>query len=129
MRILLAALLLTLGAPAIAMPCDSGYACKSASGKYSVEIRRCRYDNRLSPARLTIDGKRVAGVTLGPSWDGDRFMAFQLNFPTKGDVERVLSVEVSKPGLSGTLRDETCTYNPGPWKVKHHETIRCSIQG
>ncbi len=127
-RILPAVLLLAINTQAFAMPCDTGYACRSASGKYKIEIRRCRYDNRLGPATLTVGGQRVANAKLGPAWDGSRFMAFQLDLPSTGDAERMLSAEVRKPGLSGVLSDESRKYNPAPWKVKHREVIRCSIQ-
>ena len=129
MKPLFAMFLLAVSMPAFAMPCDTGYACKSASGKYQIEIRRCRYDNRLGPVSLKLDGKPAAGVTLDrASWDGDRFLAFQLDFPSKGDHERMLSIEVRKRTMSGTLKDESRNYNPAPWKLRHSEAIHCAVQ-
>jgi hypothetical protein len=67
MRFLAFAPLLLMSAHALAMPCDTGYLCISASGKYKVEIQRCRYDNRFSNiVTLRISGKDVANATLGP---------------------------------------------------------------
>ena len=130
MRALLAMFLLTiLTAPVFAMPCDTGYVCKSASGKYQIDIRRCRYDNRLGPATLKLNGSAAAGVKLDDAWwDGDRFLAFQLDFPSSGDHERMLSIEVKKHTMSGTLKDEKRNDNPAPWKVSHRERIHCAVQ-
>ena len=60
---------LLMSADAFAMPCDTGYLCTSSSGKYQIEIRRCRYDNRLGNIqRLKVDGKDVTDAKLGAAF-------------------------------------------------------------
>lgn len=114
---------------ALAMPCDTGYTCTSASGRYKIEIQRCRYDNRLGNFSLLLNKSEVTNATGGPAWDGDQFGAFEIDLATQGDTQRMLSVEFSKKTMKGVIYDKSRAYNPGPWKTTRHEAISCVDEG
>ena len=120
---------LLLSAIAFAMPCDTGYTCTSATGRYKVEINHCRYDNNLGSFTLTLNKAEVKDAKSGPTWDGDQFGAFQIDLADQGDTQRMLSVEFSKRTMRGVIYDKTRNYNPAPWKITRHEAITCVDEG
>lgn len=124
---LAAALLMT--AQACAMPCDSSYQCKSASGKYRMEIQRCRYDNRLGSIQmLKIGGADVTGAQLGAAFDGEDFGGFEIALAEKGDTQRVLSVEWAQKTGKGVIRDKSRDDNPAPYRTGSSEAITCKAE-
>lgn len=115
---------------AFSMPCDTGYLCKSESGKYQIELQRCRYINSLNLNSVTIDGNVVARAQLNTGWDGDSVLAFEINLPSVNEEDlRVLSVETNKTDLSskGIAIEKVTFYNPGPTTVVNSETITCVV--
>jgi hypothetical protein len=118
--------MLLMPAQAFAMPCDDGYRCASASGKYKIEIRRCRYDNRLGNISiLQIGGKDVANAQLRAAFDGDDFGGFEIDLAQQGDLQRILSVEWAKKTGKGLIRDKSRNDNPAPYKTDFSEAIAC----
>ncbi len=129
MRLLALALMLWMPAHAFAMPCDAGYRCISASGKYKIEIQRCRYDNRLGAISvLQIGGKDAADAQLGAAFDGDDFGGFEIDLAERGDLQRVLSVEWTKKTGKGSIRDKSRNSNPAPYKTGFSEAISCKSE-
>lgn len=125
---LLPALLFAVNA--FAMPCDTGYTCKSASGRYVIEIQHCRYENRMGNIpTLKIDGKDAPGAKLGAAWDGATFGGFEIGLPKRGELERRLSVEWLKSSGKGTIRDESRIYDPAPYRLDRAEAISCADEG
>lgn len=120
---------------AFAMPCDTGYACKSASGTYEIHVQSCRYDNHVGNfLQLKVNGLEVTDATLNPDakWDGHNVLAFQIDLPQLDEeLRRSLSLEAQKKGNSirGVLRDMTRIANPGPWKTTKVESISCEVDG
>ena len=79
MRFLAFAAAVFMSAQACAMPCDGSFQCKSASGRYKIEISRCRYDNHLGSIQaLQIGGADVSGAELGAAFDGEEFGGFEI---------------------------------------------------
>jgi hypothetical protein len=130
MKLPLLAAFLLISTQAIAMPCDTGYSCTSASGKYEIEIRRCRYDNRLGPIGvLKIDGKDVTGTKLDAAFDGDDFGGFEIGLAAQGESQRILSAEWAQKTGKGTIRDKSRDDNPAPYKTTFTEAISCKEGG
>jgi hypothetical protein len=126
MKFSVLAALLVISTQALAMPCDTGYTCTSASGKYKIELRRCRYDNRLGPiGMLKIDGKDVTGAKLGAAFDGDDFGGFEIGLAGQGETQRILSAEWAQKTGKGTIRDKSRDDNPAPYKTGFSEAIGC----
>jgi hypothetical protein len=124
------AVFLLFSAQALAMPCDTGYSCTSSSGKYEIEIRRCRYDNRLGPIQaLKIDGKAVTGATLGAAFDGGDFGGFEIGLAAQGETQRILSAEWAQKTGKGTIQDKSRNDNPAPYKMDFSEAIHCKEGG
>jgi hypothetical protein len=129
MRLFALALMLLTPAQVFAMPCDASYRCVSPSGKYKIDIQRCRYDNRLGAiSSLQIGGKAVTDAQLGAAFDGDVFGGFEIDLAQQGDVQRILSVEWVKKTGKGLIRDKTRDTNPAPYKTTFSEGIACKIQ-
>jgi hypothetical protein len=122
---------MTAGEAAQAMPCDTGYVCKSASGKIQIELNRCRYVNRLRLLSLKIDNKTVDGAELNASWDGksvgDNLLAFEINLPTAEGSSKVISAEIGKGKMQGVLKVKFAVDEPGTYKVLRTESITCGI--
>jgi hypothetical protein len=115
---------------AFAMPCDTGYLCTSSSGKYQIEIRRCRYDNRLGAIqKLKIDGKDAGDAKLGAAFDGEDFGGFEIDLGGEDDNKRILSVEWGQKTGQGTIRDKSRNYNPAPYITNVSEAIVCKEEG
>lgn len=129
MRFLALAAVLSMSAEASAMPCDTSYQCRSASGKYRIEIQRCRYDNRLGSIQmLKIDGADVTDAQLGAAFDGEDYGGFEIGLAEKGDTQRILSVEwVQKTG-KGIIRDKSRDDNPAPYRTGFSEAIACKAE-
>lgn len=115
---------------AFSMPCDTGYSCKSESGKYQVELQRCRYKNSVGLYSVKVDGKEVVDAELNSGWDGDSVLAFEISLPSVNDEDlRVLSVETSKTDSSskGVAQEKVTLYNPGPSSVVATEAMTCVV--
>ncbi len=115
---------------AFSMPCDTGYSCKSESGKYQIELQRCRYINSLNLNSITIDGNEVAYAELNAGWDGDSVLAFEISLPSVNQEDlRVLSVETNKTelGTRGVAIEKVTFYNPGPSTVVNYEAMTCVV--
>jgi len=130
MKFAILAALLFMSSQAFAMPCDTGYLCTSASGRYQIEIRRCRYDNHLGKIeKLKINGKDVTDAKLGAAFDGDDFGGFEVGLAGQSETQRILSAEwVQKTG-KGTIRDKSRNYNPAPYTTNFSEAISCKEGG
>lgn len=130
MKSLFAILLVSLSVSvAFSMPCDTGYKCLSASGKYQIELQRCRYSNNLGLIQVLIDGKSING-TLGASFDGEKVLAFEILIPTNSSLgepdSRRLNVEMID--RAGTIKEQLQDYNPGSWRDSFSESISCQIE-
>jgi hypothetical protein len=129
-KFFLPAAFLLMSTQVFAMPCDTGFSCTSASGKYEIEIRRCRYDNRLGPiGELKIDGKDLTGTKLNAAFDGDDFGGFEIGLPAQGETQRILSAEWMQKTGKGTIRDKSRDGNPAPYKTAFSEAISCKEGG
>ena len=118
----------TFSFTAFSMPCDSGYSCTSNSGKYKIELQRCRYRNRISLASFKINDVEVKGADLNKGWDGDSVLGFEINIPTQlEDAVEILSAELPHKLNSGILRIKYAESEPGPLKTVHIENIYCKI--
>jgi hypothetical protein len=115
-----------------AMPCDTGYMCKSKSGKYRIELTRCRYTNRLELLSVQMDHKDVKEATLGPAYDGrsvgGNVLAFEIDLPTTDDAVRILMVEISGKDSSGRITEQHAESEPARMSVVHEEPISCEIE-
>jgi hypothetical protein len=130
MRFLAFAAAVFMSAQASAMPCDGSFQCKSASGKYNIEISRCRYDNHLrSIEMLKINGADVTDAQLGAAFDGEDFGGFEIELAQKGETQRVLSVEWAQKTGKGIIRDKSRDDNPAPYKTSFSEAISCKDEG
>lgn len=122
---------LALAQAASAMPCDTGYSCVSKSGKYQIELQRCRYVNDLRLESFTFKHVAVTDATLGPSWDGksvgDTQLSFQVNWPSTGDAVHLISVEVPAKSMKGTVKEKSVDSQPAPFKTLASESITCQI--
>ncbi len=129
MKFLAFAAALLMSAQASAMPCDASYVCKSASGKYRIEIQRCRYDNRLGAIQaLQIGRADVTDAQLGAAFDGEEFGGFEIVLPQKGGAERILSVEWARKTGKGLIRDKSRDEAPAPYKTGFSEAISCKAE-
>lgn len=128
---ILALIILGTAQSSFSMPCDSGYACQSKSGKYHIEVQRCRYVNRLGNlSSVQVDGQEVTDATLGSAWDGksvgDSLLAFEINLPSDPGSSHVLSVEIPTK-TKGIIKEKYAAEEPGPYTVVHHESIACKV--
>lgn len=117
-----------VGQIATAMPCDSGWSCKSKSGKYAVHVQRCRYSNFLgSLESVKINGKNVEGATLTASYDsksiGGNILAFEVSIPDTKNDAHYLSFELVRN--SGRVTERIQELNPGPQIKIGSEAISC----
>jgi hypothetical protein len=123
-------ILLSLGLSnlASAMPCDTGYFCQSKSGKYQIEVERCRYVNDLHNLQVKISGKDVLG-TLMANYDslslGGSLLAFEVKLPEAKYDGRKLTVEVV--GQKGTITESIYKESPSPAKAIAQESISCKV--
>ena len=138
MKLITSLFCLLLSSSAFAGPCnDEIYSCTSRS--YKIEITHCIDANNMGgsvaidPAgkngfTLEINGKKVTDASLTAEWDGPTFGAFELSLPSKGELERHLSVEFLISSGAGTLRYQTRDGDPAVFKTVHAEKIRCAVQ-
>jgi hypothetical protein len=117
-----------VGQYALAMPCDTGWACKSASGKYAIEVNRCRYTNSVGGlTSLKIDDKEISKAVLTASYDsqsiGGDILALEVSIPDSENDGHYISFEMI--GDKGTVTDRVQPYNPGEQKVISTEAISC----
>lgn len=114
---------------AFSMPCDSGYSCHSKSGKYKIELGRCRYTNSLRLLSVNIDHTEVTDSELKASFDGrsvgGSVLAFEVKLPSEEGTERLLAVEIKKKSGRGVLKEKYAEYLPGPARVLHTERAIC----
>jgi len=113
---------------ASAMPCDTGWSCKSKSGKYSVEVQRCRYQNSIGGLEsVKINGKEIQGSQLTSSYDsksiGGNILAIEVSIPDTKNDAHYLAFEVA--GKSGRVTERIQEFNPGPQQVIASEAISC----
>jgi hypothetical protein len=122
-------------ASASAGSCQDVYECKSASGRYQISLSHC-YDNdlggnhALDPVNdkgfLLIDnGQKINDAGLSASWDGDTMLSFELSLASEGETQQLLSAELNKKTLKGTIRFKTREFEPGPFKTVRSEAISC----
>jgi hypothetical protein len=120
---------------ALANSCPDVYECKSASGRYQISLSHCHANNLgthpgIDPDSekgflLLLDGKKQSDASLGAAWDGDTVVAFELSLPNLGDKEQLLSAELSRKTLKGTIRYKTRDSEPGPFQTIRSEAISC----
>ncbi|HWU44976.1 MAG TPA: hypothetical protein VN132_16100 [Bdellovibrio sp.] len=84
---------------ASAGPCDGSWSCKSKSGKYAVEVQRCRYSNSIGNLEsVKINGSDVKDAKLTSSYDsqsiGGDILALEISIPDDKNDARYLSLEV-----------------------------------
>lgn len=128
MKFVTLAPLLLMSAQAFAMPCDTSYMCTSFSRKYNIDIRRCRYDNRLGSFSLKISGKDVTDAKLGAAFDGDDFGGFEIDLAEQDGAQRILSIEWAQKTGKGKIRDKSRKDNPAPYTINFSEAITCQEQ-
>ena len=128
---LIPTLLLVTTASAFAMPCDTGYLCTSASGRYKIEVQHCRYENILGNLTLEIGGKKIPGAQVSVGFDGATFGGFEIGWPQPAGQDRILSIEWLKKTIKGTIRDESRDpdMRPIPYTTTHEEAITCVDEG
>ena len=113
---------------AFSMPCDSSYQCSSRTGRYQISLQSCRYRNQLRLLSTKINGTEITGSTLNQSWDGDAYLAFEIDLPTfDSKTVRILSIELSRYLKSGILREKFAESQPGHLNVVHREKITCQV--
>ena len=129
MKILIAfSLWATLSQTAFSMPCDTGYICTSKTGKYKIELQRCRYRNSLHLESTKINGNEIKNAVLNSGWDGDTLLAFEINLPTKIEgAVKILTAEFPHKDQMGNLNIEYTESEPAPLKIIHHEKILCKV--
>lgn len=130
-RTLLSLSLTMAASAAFSMPCDTGYSCVSKSGKYQLELQRCRYVNDLRVVSFNFNHKAVADAVIGPFWDGksvgDSLLSFQVNWPSKGNSLHLISVEIPAHTMTGKLKEKFAESQPEPFRTLHSEAITCKI--
>jgi hypothetical protein len=115
----------------MAMPCDTGYLCNSRSGKYSIEVQRCRYTNHLGNLiSVKMNGHDVAGATLSAAWDGksvgDSLLAFEITIPSHAGSSHVWSVEIPNK-TKGIIKEKFAAAEPEPYTVIWKDLITCKV--
>jgi hypothetical protein len=130
MKVIMAGFLFAaLAQSAYAMPCDSGYSCVSKTGKYKIELQRCRYRNHLNLISTKINNIEVNHASLNESWEGDSLLAFEINLPTLPDgAVKIITAELPQKFKTGILRIKYADSEPGPLSVIHAEKIYCKIE-
>lgn len=129
MKLFLALGLMTvLTQTAFGMPCDSGYLCVSRTGKYKVELQRCRYRNSIHLISTKINNVEVPDATLNQRWDGENILGFEINLPvaTEGAV-KILTAEMLNH-RHGIMKIKYTDFEPGPLTVLHTEKMSCKIE-
>ncbi|MGZ3773104.1 MAG: hypothetical protein ACXVCY_03600 [Pseudobdellovibrionaceae bacterium] len=127
-HIVFALTLIMVGNMAAAMPCDTGWSCKSKSGKYSVQVQRCRYTNSIRNLEsIKIGGQEIANAKISAAYDslsiGGKVLAFEISIPDTKNDAHYLSFEYM--GKKGQVTERVQPYNPGPQKVIASETLTC----
>ena len=113
---------------AFSMPCDTGYSCVSKTGKYKIELQRCRYRNHISLIKTKIDNIEIPASTLNHGWDGDSVLAFEINLPTTIDGSvKIITAELSQKFKTGVLKLKYAESEPGPLSLLYSEKISCKI--
>lgn len=111
------------------MPCDTGYSCVSKTGKYKIELQRCRYRNHISLLSTKINNILITNAVLNEGWDGDSVLAFEINLPTPIDgAVKILTAELPQKFKMGILKIKYADSEPGPLSVIHSEKISCKIE-
>ncbi len=121
-------LFLVVAQSAYSMPCDTGYRCVSKSGKFKVELQRCRYRNHINLLSMSINNTDISSATLNEGWDGESTLAFEINLPTMtpGAV-KILTAEL--PGKNkGVMKIKYAASEPGPLSTLFSEKMFCKIQ-
>ncbi|MGE5086392.1 MAG: hypothetical protein ACM3MG_08850 [Bacillota bacterium] len=120
-----------LGQAVQAMPCDTGYHCKSTTSKYEFELQRCRYINSLHLLTAKMSGSTVGGATLGPFWDGksigENLLAFEVDLPSGAGSSHILTVEIPAGTMKGRVKELYAAAEPEPYSLIHSEGIKCQI--
>ena len=127
-KLFLSTVILATAQIAAAMPCDTGWSCKSKTGKYSVEVQRCRYSNSIGNLTyVNISGKNVEGAQLTSSYDsksiGGNILAIEVSLPDGKNDAHYLAFEVA--GKLGRVTERIQQSNPGPQKAIASESISC----
>jgi hypothetical protein len=118
-----------LSQAAYSMPCDSGYLCVSKTGKYKVELQRCRYRNSIHLISTKINNVEIPEATLNQGWDGETTLAFEINLPVAepGQV-KILTAEMAPHHRFGLMKIKYAESEPGPLTVLHTERMSCKIE-
>ena len=122
------ALFLVAAPAAFAMPCDVSavrYDCRSASGKYELNVLTCGYDDALKNWDLTVSGKSI-GTNLDGSWMGAMFMGFQISVPDTQNDAHSVTFEVNNKTMTGTVTEISQASDPGPTKTIGTENVSCT---
>ncbi|MDD4974709.1 MAG: hypothetical protein PHY93_10190 [Bacteriovorax sp.] len=130
MKVLIAVFLLAgFGQAAYSMPCDTGYRCVSSTGKYKIELQRCRYRNHINLLTTKINNIEVKDASLNIGWDGDSVLAFEINLPTQNaGAVKILTAELPQKFKAGILKVKYADSEPGPLTVIDTEKIFCKIE-
>jgi hypothetical protein len=128
MKTLIALTTLIAGTTASAMPNDSGWICKSASGKYEVEVQRSRYTNSIQGlVSLKIDGHGISQAQLTSAYDskslGGRILALEVSVPDSKNDLHFVSFELV--GNKGIATERVVEMAPAPQKTIAAEAITC----
>jgi hypothetical protein len=126
--LLTTSLILISGQAAMAMSCDTGWSCKSVSGKYEIEVQRCRYSNSIGNLQFVkMIGKIIANSEITASYDsksiGGNILAIEVKIPDTKNDARYLAFESS--GKNGVVSERIQESNPGPQSVISSEPISC----
>ncbi len=113
---------------AFASSCGGKYKCTSGSGIYEIEIQRCQGESQLGSATLKIAGVDVPGVKVGPSWDGELYLAFELRLPDQNGQERHFSVETDRETARGIIQEKLRTIGRTDWRDSWGDSISCEAR-
>lgn len=121
-------LLVGLVQSAYSMPCDTGYSCESKSGKYKIELQRCRYRNDIRLVSMSINNTDIPSAVLNKGWDGETTLAFEINLPTMSSgAVKILTAEL--PGKhKGVMKIKYAASEPGPLSTLYTEKVFCKIE-
>lgn len=111
---------------AFAMPCDvftEAYECKSASGKYKLNVRYCGHNSSMT--NFSFKKAEFKGeATLANTWNGS-FKAYEISLAGDQEEERNVTIEINARSLKGTLTESYRAEAGIPWSVVVQEKILC----
>ena len=128
--LMLISILTAMTESALAMPCDTGWMCKSRNGFYSIEVQRCRYTNSIGNLiSVKASGHDIPDAKITAAYDsksiGGSILAMEVSIPDTVNAGHYLSFEMV--GKVGRMTERIQQFNPGEQKVIATRSLSCKV--